>query len=233
MPGGISRRLKDRFYYWAYRRLVRTATRKKRRAQEEILRNVTRRQPIWLLDTEISQLIECVQRTQKVSGDIAEVGTYEGATAKLIAQVKGQKPLHLFDTFEGMPEVSSADGKLFFKGQFTPNKSLEDLKAEFQGYPDTHLYAGVFPAETSHFVADRRFAFVHLDVDIYQSTLDSLGFFYPRMNPGAIILSHDYGISEGVRKAFDEFFADRTEPVIPVAGSQCLVVKSGECQGPA
>jgi hypothetical protein len=47
------------------------------------------------------------------------------------------------------------------------------------------------------------------------------------MSTGGIIIAHDYGhlISAGVRKAIDEFFADKPEPVIELCGSQCLVVK--------
>ena len=52
------------------------------------------------------------------------------------------------------------------------------------------------------------FSFVHLDVDLYQSTKDGLAWFYPRLNRGGILISHDYSNADGVRKAFDEFFAE-------------------------
>ena len=39
-----------------------------------------------------------------------------------------------------------------------------------------------------------------------------LEFFYSRMSPGGIILSHDYMTAPGVKKAFDDFFEDRAEP---------------------
>jgi hypothetical protein len=45
------------------------------------------------------------------------------------------------------------------------------------------------------------------------------------MTPGGIILSHDYVTAPGVKKAFDDFFEDKKEPVLETAGSQCLVVK--------
>jgi O-methyltransferase len=45
------------------------------------------------------------------------------------------------------------------------------------------------------------------------------------MSPGGVILSHDYATTPGVRKAFDDFFANKAEPVLETAGSQCLVVK--------
>ena len=84
--------------------------------------------------------------------------------------------------------------------------------------------ASVFP-DTSEPVREKKFSMVNLDVDCYESTKQCLLFFYPRMSPGGIILSHDYITAPGVKKAFDDFFETRAEPVLETAGSQCLVVK--------
>ena len=51
-----------------------------------------------------------------------------------------------------------------------------------------------------------KFSFVHLDVDLYESTKESINFFSPRMIRGGIIVVHDYGCSRGVRKAVDECY---------------------------
>ncbi len=46
------------------------------------------------------------------------------------------------------------------------------------------------------------------------------------MNKGGVILSHDYPKAVGVKKAFDDFFANKMEIVIEVASKQqCMVVK--------
>ena len=51
--------------------------------------------------------------TKKIDGDIAEVGTYRGGSAKLICEAKGEKKLHLFDTFEGFaPADSESDDEI-------------------------------------------------------------------------------------------------------------------------
>ncbi len=78
-------------------------------------------------------------------------------------------------------------------------------------------------------VADLKFSFVHLDVDLYESTLSALAFFWPRMSSGAIVLSHDYPLLDGVVRAFSEFFRDKITPVIPLSGGQCLAVKMSVC----
>ena len=92
---------------------------------------------------------------------------------------------------------------------------------------NVRIYKGLFPGTASP-VANQSFAFVHLDADLYQSTKDSLEFFYPRMEKGGIILTHDFASRrEGVYRAFQEFFRERPEPVIELTGNQAMIVKLG------
>lgn len=163
-----------------------------------------------------------VKTTKKVKGDIAEVGVCRGGSAKLICEAKDDKPIHLFDTFEGMPDVDEIDRPKYYEGQFAA--SLEDVNKRLGGYKNVCLYKGLFPV-SSEPVEHKRFSFVHLDVDTYRSTANCLEFFYPRMNQGGIIISHNYPDSAGVAKAFDEFFKDKPEPIFPISDSQCLIVK--------
>ncbi|MDD1660805.1 MAG: TylF/MycF family methyltransferase, partial [Methanomicrobiales archaeon] len=101
----------------------------------------------------------------------------------------------------------------------------EDLVREYlRNFSQVFIYRGIFP-DTGMLIRDRRFSFVNLDVDTHRSTRDCLEFFYPRMSPGGIILSNDYVNTPGVRKAFDEFFAPKPDPVLETAASQCMVVK--------
>jgi len=176
-----------------------------------------------LLDTEAMFLYEAVQATAKVPGDIAEVGTYRGGSARLMAEAsEGKKEIYTFDTFEGLPPLVDFDAKRFSEGQYaTPEDAVRDY---LKPYPSVHIYKGFFP-ETAGPITDKRFSFVHLDVDIYQSTLDGLKFFYPRLNTGGMLVSHDYSNAEGVRRSFTEYFADKPEAVVSLPGSQCFVVK--------
>ena len=164
-----------------------------------------------------------IRKTEKIKGNIAEVGVYRGGSAKLMREAT-KKPLHLFDTFEGLPEPSAKDKpEQYQKGGCTA--SLELVKEYLRNYPDIYFYKGLFP-ETAESVKNKKFSFVHLDVDIYQSTLDCLKFFYPRMSRGGVIISHDYPNSEGVTRAFNEFFEDKPEIILePYTTDQCLVVK--------
>jgi hypothetical protein len=196
-----------------------------RAAVLQLVRQVKKETKMLLLEPEAYQLFVLVRGLQKVKGAIAEVGTYRGGSAKLICEADPYKAVHLFDTFEGLPEVDAAvDAERFHTGQYAT--SLDAVRAYLAPYPQARLYQGFFP-DTAGPVQDEQFSFVHLDVDIYKSTFDSLGFFYPRIVSGGMLLSHDNSTAQGVKKAFEDFFADKPESVIELAaGSQCLVVKA-------
>lgn len=179
-----------------------------------------KRSLLW--PTEAAQLILCVRAVEKVVGDIAEVGVYKGASAKIISELKGEKALHLFDTFAGLPDIHEKDEVTLSAHQYA--EGLDSVKNYLREYKNIAYYPGLFPA-TSTPVENTTFSFLHLDVDLYQPTLDALHFFYPRMHKGGIILSHDYSTLKGVRAAFTEFFADKPESVLELSTTQCLVVK--------
>jgi predicted O-methyltransferase YrrM len=174
--------------------------------------------------TEACQLMLALSAVSKISGDMAEVGAFRGGSARLLAWVAPQRTLHLFDTFEGLPEPGEKDSKLFYRGQYRASET--ELREYLDGC-NVRIYKGLFPG-TASTIANQSFAFVHLDADLYRSIMDGLEFFYPRMEKGGIILAHDFAPRhEGVYRAFQEFFRERPEPVIELTGSQAIIVKLG------
>lgn len=176
--------------------------------------------PFLLKPSELFFVYSFAKNQTSIEGDYAEVGVFKGATAKAICESKGNKQLHLFDTFEGLPEVDKIDTK--YKTKMWKS-DFQKVKHKLQRYPHVHIYKGLFP-ETGNFIQNKKFAFVHLDVDIYKSTKDCLEFFYDKMSKGGIIISHDYH-AQGVKKAFDEFFKDKNEQIIQLPMSQCMIIK--------
>jgi hypothetical protein len=176
---------------------------------------------LLLTYTEAFNIFKAVRNVSKVSGELAEVGSYEGGSAKLIAEAENEKQIYLFDTFEGLPEVSEFDADLK-KGDYSA--IFDNVQDYLKGYNNITIYKGLF-TDTSESIRDKKFSFVHLDVDTYQSTLSCIEFFYERLSSGGIMISHDYGCGKGVTKAFDEFFCKKPEVIIELPGSQCLIVK--------
>lgn len=155
-------------------------------------------------------------------GSLAEVGVYRGASARLICEVKGDKPLHLFDTFEGLPKSAPEDRGIHKEHQYAVR--LEEVQEYLKKFPNVHFHKGLFP-DSAKDVPEQQYSFAHFDVDLYEGTKACLQYFYPRMIPGGIMISHDYGLLAGVEKAFDEFFQDKPEKIIDLPTTQCMVIK--------
>jgi O-methyltransferase len=169
---------------------------------------------------ECVEIRNAVRAVSKVPGQMAEVGVYRGGTAALILDTAPQKHLHLFDTFSGLPD----GGDYLKQGEYAGSK--ESVQRTLVAYKDRiTLHAGLFPRDTGHEVEDLRFSFVHLDMDLYEGTLGALRFFWPRMNPGGILLCHDYPQIGGIVNAIHEFFAGERESFLPLSGQQCLAIK--------
>jgi O-methyltransferase len=152
---------------------------------------------------------------------MAEVGVFQGSSARIICEAKREQPLHLFDTFSGLPQPGARDRRLLKRGQYS--SSLTAVTRLLSGYSGVHLHPGEFPASAIG-LEDLRFGFVHLDVDLYASTLASLNFFYPRMVPGGVILTHDYSTLPGVAQAFTDFLAAKPSTMIELPTTQAMIV---------
>ena len=183
------------------------------------------RQGMLLNACESFQLAQTAKAAMKLPGDCAEVGVYRGGSARLICEVKGDRPLHLFDTFDGLPPATIQDGQTprFWTHQFTCPEDI--VRRYLRSYPEVFLYRGLFP-ESAGAIENRMFSFVHIDVDLHDATAACLKWFYSRMVRSGVIMCHDYLNAPGVRTAVDEFFVDKPELVIQQpAGSHCLIVK--------
>lgn len=170
---------------------------------------------------------QCVHLT----GDYAEAGVYKGGTAHLLAEtlvLNGgrEKSLYLFDTFAGMPETANEDDGPHKEGDFG-DTSLMAVQNYLRGFDNLVFKQGFIP-NTFDEVEARQFAFVHIDVDLYQTGLDCAEFFYPKMPPGGIMIFDDYGFEmyrNALRKAVDDFFADKPEVPVPLTTGQCIIIK--------
>jgi len=184
-----------------------------------LVRQVNREVEFWLTTDEALMLLSLARVQASLPGEMAELGVYQAGSARLIGEVKGDIALHLFDTFAGLPDPMHHDAGMFTSGTF--QSSLPQVQAYLQRIPNTHYYPGLFP-QTSDPVADRKFSFVFLDADLYQSIFDGILFFYPRLVPGGVIAIHD-GQLPGVRKAIqDQGFAGQ---VISGADSLRIILK--------
>jgi predicted O-methyltransferase YrrM len=174
---------------------------------------------MWVTTAEAMAIYSIVKTQQQKPGVMAEVGVYQGGSARLICEAKGEKHLHLFDTFTGIPETSEKDDGFFVENMFQANVGL--VEKYLSKYENVTIHPGIFP-ETGAAIKDETFSFVFLDVDTYRSTKASLEFFNSRMGKGGIILSHDYQYP-GVKEAFREVGLDRQ--AMEIVDSLVMLVK--------
>lgn len=124
---------------------------------------------------------------------VAEVGVFEGDFAKWINQFYAKQKLHLFDTFEGFDKRDIDKDSLYSEakvGDYS-NASI-DMVMKKMIYPENVIiHKGYFP-DTAKQLEEERFAFVNLDVDLYEPTYNGLKFFKDKMISGGVILVHDY-----------------------------------------
>lgn len=163
-------------------------------------------------------------------GDFAECGTYKGGTAYLIANLIDsagkQKVLHLFDTFTGMPVFADPKRDNHKPGDFG-DTSLSSVKMFLQKFKFINYHVGIIP-NTFNDVENSYFSFVHIDVDLYPSTLACCQFFYPRLVKGGVLICDDYGFKgyeRAAKLAIDDFFKDKPEKVIYLPTGQAIVIK--------
>ena len=175
-------------------------------------------------------MVHSVARAQScLPGDMAEVGVYQGCSARLISEASNGRTLHLFDTFEGLPCPESRETGHLREKQY--NSPLDRVKAYLADRPNVHFHPGFFPA-TAAGMENARFSFVHLDVDLKSSTRACLDFFYPRLVPGGAIMTHDYSYLDGVREAFAEFTGGHAMQLIELPTSQAILIRTDNVADP-
>ena len=174
-----------------------------------------------------------------VRGDIAEFGSH-GRSAKAICKTlklhHSSRGVHLFDSFQGFPKVESREDldsphvkdNVWPEGGSAPCVSPERLRREMLRYiPDQQLeiYEGWFKDTLVHISESTVFAMVHVDCDLYESTIQVLMHLFNRrqISEGCVILFDDWNCNlaspeYGERKAWADIVS-RHEVQFSDAGS--------------
>jgi O-methyltransferase len=181
-----------------------------------------------LSEDRLALLYQFALQARFLPGDAAEVGVYKGGTGYLMASALADtdKELHLFDTFSGIPEADP-DTDLHRPGDFA-DTSFDSVQRLLEGFRFCRLHAGRFPETVPPDWHQKRFCFVHVDVDIYQSALDCCSFFFPRLTEGGTMVFDDFGFPScpGIRRALEEYFATDPNRILYLPTGQALVVRN-------
>jgi Macrocin-O-methyltransferase (TylF) len=120
------------------------------------------------------------------AGAILEFGVAGGGTINQIARHAKGRPVHGFDSFEGLPEHWS--GHLTMRGAFNQGGKLPQVP------PDVTLHKGWFDATLPVWKATHRdrIGFLHVDCDIYSATRFVLANLADRFQVGTVIRFDEY-----------------------------------------
>lgn len=154
------------------------------------------------------ELWSLARQLHNVPGDVLEVGVWRGGTGAILAQaVKGtpSRQVFLADTFTGVVKAGAKDTR-YTGGEHSDTSIglVRDLLKTL-GLENARLLQGIFPEDTAHEIPGK-IAFLHCDVDVYQSSKDIIEWCLPRLSPGAMMVFDDFGFGgcEGVTQYCEE-----------------------------
>lgn len=156
----------------------------------------------------LSQLFENLP-----DGAIVECGVGKARTFTILAMLANGRNLYGFDSFQGFPEPTSEDTSYRNpkKGEWAelaPNDVFNILETAGMPTHNVRLFPGFFSQSIPNYPQEP-IAFLHLDVDLYQSYKDC----FPLTKyvvPGGVILFDEYKMEAwpGATKAIDEWLVE-------------------------
>lgn len=157
-----------------------------------------------------------------IKGDFVECGVYKGHTAKLIHYLAPERKLYLMDTFDGFRKEDDKD----MEGVFS-DTSVEKVFEYINPLNDNiSVIQGRIPESIPNDFNNKKFALIHLDMDLYLPTMSALKFFYPLLSRGGHIVFHDYNniLWPGIKQAVNEYFK-QTPIQMPDLGGSAIIKK--------
>jgi hypothetical protein len=146
--------------------------------------------------------LQSIAEETPAGGAIVEVGVYKGGSAWYLYKVAQQRgdPLHLFDTFTGIPFQDEGDSN--HVGEFSAGGAdgMADIK---RAMPDAHLHCGVFPETMPDFFP--KVSFVHSDCDQYRSVQAVIHRFRGLLLPGGVMAFDDMDTPGGQKAILEAF----------------------------
>ncbi|WP_316187574.1 MULTISPECIES: TylF/MycF/NovP-related O-methyltransferase [unclassified Bradyrhizobium] len=151
------------------------------------------------------ELIDYALTQAPASGHYLEFGVFSGGTIRYIAKRKPSVTVHGFDSFEGLP--SAWGGFNLGTGAFSRGGELPKVPG------NVVLHKGWFSDTIPPWSRQSggAIAFIHIDCDLYSSTVDILTGLAAHMRPGTVVLFDEYfnypGWERHEFKAWKEFVA--------------------------
>jgi hypothetical protein len=167
-------------------------------------------------------IADCCREVAGIAGDAAEIGVWKGEGAALICRLLPGSTVYLFDTFAGFPATMKSDRDQKWPPFQWGDTSEDEVRQAIQPASNFRLVKGVFPDSAAGLQPALKF--VHIDVDLYKSTLAALEWAWPLLVPGGVILDDDYKCPScpGALAAVNEFCQQQGIQVV-VEGTRAIL----------
>ena len=192
----------------------------------------------------LRSLRECCELVvrERLPGDFVETGIWRGGACIMMAAVLAahgttDRTVWGFDSFRGLPppsdEIYPADrgDQLHRFPQLAV--SIEEVVENFRRMglwsEQVRLVKGWFK-DTVPAAAVRQIAVLRLDGDLYESTIQVLDAFYPKLSLGGFCIIDDFGAMLSCRAAVEDYRRDHgvSEPIVNIDGKGVLWRKPRE-----
>jgi O-methyltransferase len=150
-------------------------------------------------------------------GVFVECGVWKGGMAASISEYIKPKKAFLFDSFEGLPSAKPIDGveaKIWQDNTSGPNyfdNCYADISYAYEAMGKTEMkyeiFKGWFNEVFENLEFNDKISVLRLDADWYDSTMECLSFFYPKVMHGGIIIIDDYYAWDGCSKAVHDYLS--------------------------
>jgi O-methyltransferase len=149
-----------------------------------------------------------------------EFGCHSGRTFSAVVNAakyldKKETEFYAFDSFEGLPETDIEEDGIFRTGSYCTSKSdfLRIVKQKTGlDLDNDHIIKGFYSESLTKELQARmpKVGMVHIDVDLYSSTMEVLEFIKPLLVVGTVLIFDDWycfppGANKGEMRAVKEF----------------------------
>ena len=154
---------------------------------------------------------------ERIPGAFVQCGIYRGGSAAVLAATALNRPVQLFDSFQGCPSPGPDDVSMH--GRHGEAGEAAASMADVQGLlrrldmhrnPLVTIYPGWFHDTIPSAAKEMGpLALLHLDGDWFESTKVCMEHLYPLVVSGGIVYADDMGYWLGTKRAIAEYFVDR------------------------
>jgi O-methyltransferase len=169
----------------------------------------------------------------QLKGDFVECGVNRGILAMsnmvfINFQTLKDRKYYLFDTFCGLDEKLSTAEEYAIAKDVYPD-CHEFVVESFKKYPNAVIVKGTVPASLTQ-VDIERVAYLSIDMNCAIPEVAALEYFWPKLEPSAIVLLDDYGWPghENQKEAADNFALSVGTKVLSLPTGQGLILKPGK-----